>query len=1250
MKNHYPNSKTKLVRAMDKQRPVWVTPVAFLATILALPVNAGIVIPDEPLMTGVRVAPNILFILDDSGSMRWENINNGSIAKITGVGSFSDEPSDDGVSSGNSGDLTYRSGNNWMFEQAYTTNTMYYNPGTTYQPWVTASGSRVTGGTSYGSAYDDTNLVSYTDPLTSASTSSGTVNLADYTRTFYVPKNRSQTGAVYLSNVENYYRYQILAGGSDIVQSHWGKVVESGASLLSVTPASGTVKNNNVNTHTLGSIPAGETLELTIRRNTSRYGYFRLKNPSGIVVCAVEVGDPNPNTCTVSPTVSGVYTVEATDANPDNNAADYQLSARYYTTNRCGNGFDSYDWIDCASGVTPTGRSLDAEKANFATWYSYYRTRIKAAKGGAAEAFNTQGRKVRVGYRTIWNRSNFDIPVGDGNDGRFVNGITAQGDATATTSRSTWFNRLFAAEANNGTPLQTALNSAGQYFSGSANTGPYGPESGTAQFSCRQNFTILTTDGYWNNSTVNTGTNGDDNDGSLITNDLATTDPNYKGYQYKKAAPYPDGVSNSLADVAMRYWKNDLRTDLANNVPSSYSKVAGENDQVGRDPAFWQHMVTFTISIGLKTTSGLSSVSQVTPSTTWPSSAQLDTGNANNDTKYRLDDLLHAAVNGRGSFVSASSPQEFADGLSAALAAISQRTGSFSNTTASDATSLNTGTKIFKASYVSGLWTGGLKSETVTTGAENWQASIPVYGTTRKVFTMGSTAGASFPTASQVSALDKTGVGAASYEVSGADNANYILGDQSKEGTAPGKLRVRTSLLGDIVNSSPAYVSETDTVYIGANDGMMHAFDASNGNELFAYVPSIINFAKLKDFSAGDYTHQWFVDGPIVVSKRSLGPSSTNILVGALGRGGKGLYALDVTNPSSFAAANVKWERASTSATPSADNMGQVLGAPVLAAVRTSGTATTPAVIVGNGINSSSGKAALLVLNLTTGAVIKEIATDATLNNGLSTPTGLYAADGKTLVYAYAGDMQGNIWKFDMTSTNPAAWSASKVFHAEKTAGTPQPITGGLVTAVDPRTNTRWVFFGTGSYLSATDGNDKTTSSQSMYGVMDDGTTYTRANLDSRSVTTDASTGRRYFQELSSLSAGKKGWYVDLTGEGERIVQNAQIDGSFLVTASMMPSGNSCDDVGGSGYINALQPFPGIATGRSYFDLDGDGTTDDAGTAGKPTGSVKTNGMPTLPVLLPGQLVINTSSGETQKINKGQALWNRVSWREIRND
>src|SRR5690606_22410361 len=121
-------------------------------------------------------------------------------------------------------------------------------------------------------------------------------------------------------------------------------------------------------------------------------------------------------------------------------------------------------------------------------------------------------------------------------------------------------------------------------------------------------------------------------------------------------------------------------------------------------------------------------------------------------------------------------------------------------------------------------------------------------------------------------------------------------------------------------------------------------------------------------------------------------------------------------------------------------------------------------------------------------------------------------------------------------------------------------------------------------------------------------------------------------------------------GQGERIVQNAQIDGSFLVTARMMPSGNSCDDAAGSGYINALTAFAGIASGESYFDLDGDGNTDDTGTAGHPTGSGKTSGMPTLSVLSPGQIVVKSSDSSSHTFNEGQALWNRVSWREIRND
>jgi type IV pilus assembly protein PilY1 len=1167
-------TERKPARAARAHVQWWAAPTAFLVTLLGLPVNAAVVIPSDPLASGVVVAPNILFILDDSGSMAWENINSTSIPKITDSGSDFDGPGTTGVGNGYEDDLSDDTGNSKMYEQNYITNSLYYNPSVNYEPWMGADGNRLTGGTSYSAAYSSTNYVTYVG--IESNTSGGNIDLSNAIRTYYVPKDTTRNDSAYLSEIGNYYRYQI---------------------------------------HTDGQI---------IR---SQYA-------------------------------------DRTGSSPNYNRG---LANRGCSTN------SGRNWRDC-SRIAPSGAAADsaaeaAEKKNFAIWYSYFRSRIKAAKGGAAEAFNPLGNKVRVGYRSLHQNgsNNFDIPVTDDNDGRFVNNDGTNGNPT-TTSRSKWFNRLFKASANNGTPLQNALNNAGQYFSGTGASGPYGPESGTAQLSCRQNFTILTTDGYWNGGTVSTGTGGDGADGSVITNGpaaadggVATTDTNYKRYQYKQAAPYKDDNSNTLADVAMKYWKTDLRTDLDNNVPSGWSKVAGENDQINRDPAFWQHMVTFAISIGLKAKSGMSSVSDVTTATTWAAPGNDDVDN--------IDDLLHAAVNSRGTFVSASSPKAFSDGLTAALAKIDERTASFSNVGASDSTQLNTGTRIFTGSYVAGRWTGLLRAEGAVSGLEVWNTkdagTFSSYSS-RKIYTRsgaltdgvgahGVGGGSTFPTSAQSGALARTG-GPANYEVTASDNADYIKGQQAKEGSGSGQLRVRSTLMGDVVNSSPAYVVNSDTVFIGANDGMLHAFDASNGKELFAYVPNIINFGNLADLSRGDYEHRWFVDGPIAISPLALSPGGNrNILVGTLGRGGKGLYALDVTDPSAFASSNVKWERSSTSATASADNMGMVLGAPVLAKVRTGTTTTKPAVVLGNGINSGSGKAALLVLDMDDGSVIREIPTDDTADNGLSAPTGIYAADGKTLVYAYAGDRQGNVWKFDLTSTSPSSWSARKIFHAEKTAGTPQPITGGIASARDPRTNKRWVFFGTGSYLTTADGNDAGASKQSMYGIIDDvGATdsaHTRTDLTARSVTEEVGTGERYFQKLTgTMMTGKHGWYVDLPDPGERIVQNAQMDGSYLVTASMMPSGNSCSDADGSGYINGITPFPDMsAADKSYFNRDGQGT-DNTGTAGNPTGSVKTSGMPTLPLLLPGELRYQTSKGTGETLNKGKPQWNRVSWRELRND
>src|SRR6478672_4641106 len=111
------HTERKLARAIRSRAEWRVLPAAFLATLMALPLNAAIIIPGDPLASGVRVAPNVLFILDDSGSMAWENINNGDIAAITGSGSFSDGPNSGGVTSGNTGDFTDATGNGVMYDQ-----------------------------------------------------------------------------------------------------------------------------------------------------------------------------------------------------------------------------------------------------------------------------------------------------------------------------------------------------------------------------------------------------------------------------------------------------------------------------------------------------------------------------------------------------------------------------------------------------------------------------------------------------------------------------------------------------------------------------------------------------------------------------------------------------------------------------------------------------------------------------------------------------------------------------------------------------------------------------------------------------------------------------------------------------------------------------------------------------------------------------------------------------------------------------
>ena len=1066
------NTPSRPVR-YRRLRASWFAPVlACLATVAGLPVHAAVSFPSTPIQTNQGVAPNIWFILDDSGSMDWTYMPD----SVPGTAPTN------------------------ISSQAYTRNTIYYNPNNTYRPWQGADGSYFPD-TPYNAAWNNTQSLS------------NATNLSAATQTFYVPN----VGITDYADARQYTRYRFLTDGT----------AES---------------------------------------------------------CVWRVATNSFGTCV--------------------------------------NNVTNFAW--------PGGpvRNLAQEKQNYATWFSFHRTRTKVAKAGASYAFNdtsvfNDDNDYRVGFTTIWQRNEFRIPVGN-NNGLFKGNNPGE-------NRRTWFDRLFGATANNGTPLIPALTRAGQYFQETGANGPWGPQANGSQYECRQNFTILTTDGYWNTNGTNIG-DIDSNSGPVITR------PDGPPYQYTAQDPFRDNRANTLADVAMQFWRTDLRPEaqMANIVPSSAT-----------DPAFWQHMVTFGISIGMQ---GLLDVNATNnrvrnaQPVAWPDP---QVGNLNYSGPERIDDLFHASVNGHGTFVAASNPGEFADGLGKALRAIASRKGSGSNATVTG-TSTSAGNKVFQARYFSSRWYGELQAYNVTAAGVDtlhpaWTASIPAYGS-RSIYTHNGTAGATFPTAAQSVALTPT-------------VANYIAGDRTLELPAvTGIYRERSSLLGTIVDSSPTYLKTSDTVstvFVGANDGMLHAFNAADGVERFAYVPRGIDLAKLKEFSDPDYGHHFFVDGPVVVSTEE-DLANRTVLVSTLGRGGKGLFALDVTDPTLFNATKVLWDKDA-----SFDNdLGNVLGTPLIANLNDGSTA----VLVPNGLNSSNERAVLFVLDLRTGAKIAEIDTgvgSAVEPNGLSTPSGWDEDDNGTVDYVYAGDFRGNVWKFDLRSTSAGSWNVANghALYAPTAPGT-QPITGSLTIATDPANGKRWVFFGTGRLLTTNDIID--TSRQTWYGVIDEpaaAAAVTRGSMTARNIAQfDPVTRNRAFEPHAVLPGGSKGWYIDLdlppgnTLEGERMVGDQQAVKGALIAPSIIPStSNPCYP--GRGYINAIDAFTGTALATSLFDVNGNGTFGDSGDqiGTTSTGSVDPGvGMVTNPALMSDAYVVGGSNGTLARGPLDPSLYGgRISWREI---
>lgn len=435
----------------------------------------------------------------------------------------------------------------------------------------------------------------------------------------------------------------------------------------------------------------------------------------------------------------------------------------------------------------------------------------------------------------------------------------------------------------------------------------------------------------------------------------------------------------------------------------------------------------------------------------------------------------------------------------------------------------------------------------------------------------------------------------------------YVRGQRDNEFPNGEDYRARTTVLGEILHSSLIHWNHGNGVkrlYVGANDGMLHVFNALTGDELFAYIPSMV-IPNLKNLTSIPYVRNHFVDGPISIADVKTGTTTTaTVLAGALGAGGKGFYALNVTasNTTTVAigtetdlASRILWEI--SSGTTGFANLGYTYAAPRLARLNNG----APAVIIGNGYgNTGSGSATLYVVNALDGTKIAEINTaagDLNSPNGLSSPTLLDTNNDGKVDYAYAGDLDGNMWKFDLTSTTPSSFSVSKLY----TTSPADAITTAPTVQAHPKGG-YMVLFGTGRTLFATDLTD--TSQHFVYGLWDGAPAANTALLaQSLAEVTSGSQRLRYasnnspnWAETTSAAVGHRGWKLSLPA-GERVVgENPFINDNRLYFTSTNPTVIDANDevAEGESWTQQVNFLTGGGFGDSILDINNDGLVNDS--------------------------------------------------------
>jgi type IV pilus assembly protein PilY1 len=486
---------------------------------------------------------------------------------------------------------------------------------------------------------------------------------------------------------------------------------------------------------------------------------------------------------------------------------------------------------------------------------------------------------------------------------------------------------------------------------------------------------------------------------------------------------------------------------------------------------------------------------------------------------------------------------------------------------------------------------------------------------------------------------------------------NYLRGDRSLQGNtvnvAP--YRARSSIMGDVINSAPvisskgsnfgwssasgltntqrtayttyvnAKASKREYAFVGANDGMLHAFN-DDGTESFAYVPNALldrdRLTGLGYLANRSYAHRYYVDGKLTLADALLPSSGAwgTVLVGGLGAGQKGAFGLNVTNPATFGATSVLWEINDHGDTPDPD-IGLVMGQPIVVPLD-NGTWVT---LFGNGYNSTEGDPVLYVVNVETGELIRKIKPtwrlgdllNATSMNGLGN---LAVADTNSdglVDTVYGGDLQGNVWKFDLSAASSAAWnvaySGNPLFTAKDPDGNRQPITGGFELSVGPNGG-YMVYFGTGRYFAT--GDNSTTSLESVYGIWDNGTRVAtgRTDLAQQEIlsTDDTTPATRSISTNAVNYLNQRGWYMDLAltdsaghyiKAGERMIGNPRIQSGRIYLPTYIPGvGTDCVP-GGTNWLYGLNPLSGAAALGQVAVAPSNTSVGSGGTGGVSSGS-----------------------------------------------